>query len=127
MSGISGKLNNDQCYVDTYRDISVKALNYAQFLPNYVNPNSLSSLQQCSLEDGVANCSACNANEGASLQVSPDGFAKRIEVENCLKNIGKPLDSCTFVKNSMCDNEVAFTPSLCEREITPTNIPRFSQ
>lgn len=125
MSGISTKLYNDQCYVDSYTDLSVKALNYAQFLPNYVNPNSMTSLQQCTLQDGVANCSACSANEGSTIQVSPDGFSKRIDVENCLKNIGKPLDSCTFVKNATCNVEVAFNPALCEREITPTNIPKF--
>lgn len=125
MSGISTKLQNDQCYVDSYTDQSIKALNYAQFLPNYVNPNSMVSLEQCSLQDGVANCSACNANEGSTIQVSPEGFSKRIDVENCLRNMGKPLDSCTFVKNASCNMEVAFNPALCERDITPTNIPKF--
>jgi hypothetical protein len=125
MSGISSKLNNDQCYVDSYTDVSVKAINYAQFLPFYVNPNSDANLQQCTLTEGVSNCSACTANQGSTIQVSPDGFSKRIDVENCLKNLGKPLDSCSFVKNASCDMEVAFNPALCERDITPTNIPKF--
>jgi len=125
MSGISGKLNSDQCYVDSYTDISVRALNYSQFLPNFINPNSSTGLNQCMLSSGVSNCSACDANEGSTVSVTPEGFSKRIEIENCLKNIGKPLDSCTFIKNKICDNEIAFTPKLCERDITPTNIPKF--
>lgn len=125
MSGISGKLNNDQCYFDQHNQQSVQAMNYAQFLPFYVSPTSITTLEQCSVyEDGTSGCTACNANTGSTISVAPEGFSKRVDIENCLKNINKPLSACTN-NNIMCAGEVAFNPRLCERDITPTNIPKF--
>lgn len=126
MSGISSKLNNDQCYVDQYVTQGTNASNYAHFLPSRVNPTSDPKLPQCTkFGDDVTACSACASNNEATITYDPSDFHKRTDIESCLRGIGKPLSLCGSASNYACVGEVAFNPLLCDRDITPTNLPKF--
>lgn len=127
MSGISSKLNFDQCYMDQHVSSGVKVANYAQFLDYYVNPNSaVPAAPVCtSFADGTTGCSACPKNEEATMSNGPTHFEKRTDIESCLRGIGRPLSLCSNNKNLMCAGEVTVNPWLCERDITPTNLPKF--
>lgn len=127
MSGISNKLNFDQCYMDQYVRTSEGVAAYTQFLDFYVNPNTnLPAPPVCTtFGNDTASCSACSKNTEATLSRAPTDFEKRTDIESCLRGIGRPLSLCSSGKNLMCAGEVTVNPFLCDRDITPTNLPKF--
>ena len=135
MSGISSRLNYDNCSAEQQTKTSVGPANYTLFLDYHINPSMKSAKDiSCLSADKNTGCEPCDVNKIATLELGPQYFTLRADIEDNLRGIKRNLTQCASEKflaceiNSSnrilgeCTNVITVNPNLCDRSIVPTNI-----
>ena len=135
MSGINSRLIHDSCAQSEKTKTIVAPGNYAIYLDSYVSPTLKTSKDVvCLNESKLVGCNACDTNKNATLELGPQSFVQRADIEDNLRGIKRNLSSCTNQKFMSCDvnpenriagectNVITVNPHLCDRNIAPTNL-----
>jgi len=135
MSGINSRLMYDSCAQAEKTKTVVAPGNYAMFLDNYVSPTLKSSKDiVCLNETKTIGCNQCDTNKNATLELGPQSFVQRADIEDNLRGVKRNLTKCTNQKFMSCEvnaanriagecnNVITVNPYLCDRNIVPTNL-----
>jgi hypothetical protein len=135
MSGISSRLNYDNCSAEQQTKTSCAPANYSIYLDSFVNPGMKSAKDVlCLIADKNTGCESCDVNKVATLELGPQAFSQRADIEDNLRGIKRNLSQCASEKflaceinapnriAGECNNVITVNPNLCDRSIVPTNI-----
>jgi hypothetical protein len=135
MSGISSRLNYDTCAISQQTKTLCAQGGYFLELYSYVNPTLQTAKDVVCLNvEKTVGCLPCDTNKNATLELGPQSFIQRAEIEDNLRGTKRNLTMCAsdkFLSCEMntpnrikgeCSNMVTVNPALCERNIVPTNI-----
>ena len=132
MSGIHARTRNDKCAVKEYYADSVEPASYALELDFNVNPSFKTNKDVlcANKELGCKQFSDVNA----SMNLGPESFGQRIDIEENLRGTNRILSSCLSSKHYPCElnvanrlvgecvNVITVNPRLYERDIVPSNM-----
>ena len=135
MSGINSRLIHDLCAQSEKTKTSVATANYSIYIDSYINPTLKTSKDVvCLNETKTVGCNSCDTNQNATLELGPQSFVQRAEIEDHLRGVKRNLSKCTDQRfmscevNSAnriageCNNVITVNPHLCDRNIVPTNL-----
>jgi hypothetical protein len=136
MSGISSRTSFDNCALSQLTKTSVGPSEYALFLDYNISPTFRYSKDVvCNANDKQKiKCDSCDVNKNAIVNLGPESFGLRSEIQDNLNGITRNLTKCASEKflscqfnvpnrkKGECENYIAVTPKLCERNIVPTNL-----
>jgi hypothetical protein len=135
MSGINSRLIHDSCAQSEKTKTSCAPANYSMFIDNYVSPTLKSSKDiVCLNETKTIGCNQCDTNKNATLELGPQSFVQRADIEDHLRGVKRNLTKCTNQKFMSCEvnaanriagecnNVITVNPYLCDRNIVPTNL-----
>jgi len=135
MSGISSRLNYDNCSAEQQTRTSCAPANYSIFLDSFVNPTMKYAKDvSCLIADKNTGCESCDVNKVATLELGPQAFSQRADIEDNLRGIKRNLTQSASEKFPACEinasnriagectNIITVNPNLCDRSIVPTNI-----
>jgi len=135
MSGISSRLNYDNCFSEQQTKTSCAPANYTLFIDYHINPSMKSAKDiSCLSADKNTGCESCDVNKVATLELGPQAFTQRADIEDNLRGIKRNLTQCASEKFLACEintanripgectNFITVNPNLCDRSIVPTNI-----
>jgi hypothetical protein len=135
MSGINSRLIHDSCAQSEKTKTSCAPGNYAIYLDSYVSPTLKTSKDVvCLNESKLVGCDSCDTNKNATLELGPQSFVQRADIEDNLRGIKRNLSLCSNQHFMSCDvnaanriagectNVITVNPYLCDRNIAPTNL-----
>jgi len=135
MSGINSRLIHDLCARSEKTKTSVAPANYSMFIDNYISPTLKTSKDVvCLNETKTVGCESCETNKNATLNLGPQSFVQRADIEDNLRGVKRNLSKCTNQKYMSCEikaanriagectNVITVNPHLCDRNIVPTNL-----
>jgi|SaaInlStandDraft_3_1057020.scaffolds.fasta_scaffold83282_2 hypothetical protein len=132
MSGIHARSRNDKCAVKEYYADSMEPANYALNVDARVNP-SFKTNEQTLCTDKSMGCSKIK-DSNATMNLGPETFGKRIDIEENLRGTNRILSKCQSAKHYPCTieasnrlagecvNVITVNPHLYDRDIVPTNM-----
>ena len=135
MSGINSRLIHDSCAQSEKTKTSCAPGNYSMYIDSYVSPTLKSSKDVvCLNETKTVGCDSCDTNKNATLELGPQSFVQRANIEDNLRGVKRNLSLCTNQQFMSCDvnsanriagectNVITVNPHLCDRNIVPTNL-----
>jgi hypothetical protein len=137
MSGINSRLIHDVCAIDQATKTLCANANYSLFLDYNVNPKMRTPKDVvCATESKSVGCVPCDHNSNAVLELGPQSFVQRADIEDNLRGTKRSLTRCANSKfpsceispnasnriSGECTNFVTVNPRLCDRSIVPTNL-----
>jgi hypothetical protein len=132
MSGIHARSRNDKCAVKEYYADSMESANYALELDYQVNP-SFKTNKHVVCDNKLLGCKRIVDNN-ATMNLGPESFGKRIDIEENLRGTNRLLSKCLHGRHypcndsaanrlpNECDNVITVNPHLYERDIVPSNM-----
>lgn len=135
MSGINSRLNYDTCADAQYTKTSCAPASYSLFIDYHINPTLKTAKDVvCVNGEKTIGCLPCDTNKNATLELGPQSFTMRADIEDNLRGTKRNLTLCASEKflaceinapnriKGECSNIISVTPALCERHIVPTNL-----
>ena len=132
MSGIHARSRNDKCAIKEYYADSMESANYALELDYHIHP-SFKTNKDVICDNKEQYCKRIN-DSNATMNLGPESFGKRIDIEENLRGTNRLLSKCLSAKHypcyddaanrlpGECDNVITVNPRLYERDIVPTNM-----
>lgn len=133
MSGLNTRLNNDLCAIEQQTRDSIGDANYRLVVDAYVHPTFKKRSDVTCKDGSKTGCLKCGENDASTMNLGPQSFGNRVDIEDNLRGIKRIYTKCSNGKftpcffpsgsrvEGECTNTITFNPYLCERDIVPTN------